>query len=114
MADNTVALTRLRGKPKVRDFLVLDIEATQWVNPYAIGMYDGQRYHQEVEFESFKCINNMLARVLVPEYAGWWIYAHNGGNYDFLFLVRALLERRFADVYRLELTPAGSCIVRMD
>lgn len=114
MADDTTVLKRLWGKPKMRDFLVVDIEATQWVHPYAIGCFDGMEYFQCVNMESFECIRKMLTRLLIPRYARKWIYAHNGGNYDFLFLVRTLLEREFATKYRVELTPAGSCIVRMD
>ena len=108
--DKTL-LRRLRGKPKVRKFCAIDIEATQWVNPYAVGFYDGTDY---VDFLGPDCIRQALRHFLTPKYAGSWIYAHNGGNYDFLFFVKVLItEPEFRKRYRLEITPTGSCMVQI-
>lgn len=108
-------LNKLYGGPKIRKFAVLDIEATQWVNPYAIGFYDGRTY---VDFVSRQqCIGNALAYILGPEYADYWIYAHNGGNYDFLFLLKELLlGKRYPAFkeYELDITPIQSCMFRVE
>jgi hypothetical protein len=107
-------LRRLTGELKKRRFAVIDIEARKWVNPYAVGFLDGKTY---VDFitDDDSCIGDALVHILTPAYAGYWIYAHNGGNYDFLFLVKALLHnKKLRSKYFVELTPIGSCVVRMD
>ena len=112
MSDNNFdLLRRLAGVTKVREFCTIDIEATDWVNPYAVGFYDGKTY---VDFFGATCIKDALAFVLQPEYAGKWIYAHNGGNYDFIFFLQSLLSSRFEHEYRTEITPIGSCMFRLD
>ena len=44
----------------------------------------------------------------MPEYQGFWIYAHNGGNFDFLFLLRELIKKTWR--YEIEITPIQSCM----
>lgn len=106
-------LTRLRGKPAKREYLTVDLEARAWVNPYAIGAYDGDKYLEEYG-DGYGCVSRMVGRLLVAKYAGKWIYAHNGGNYDFLFLLRVMLSPDFRLRFRVELTPAGSTIIKME
>lgn len=107
-------MRRLGGEPKKRRFATIDIEARQWVNPYAVGFYDGTTYVDFVADDG-SCIVDALVHALTPAYSGFWIYAHNGGNYDFLFLIRSLLAApKLQEKYLVELTPIGSCVVRMD
>ncbi len=111
--DKTV-LRRLTGEVKQRQIATLDLEAREWVLPYAVGFYDGKNYIDFVN-DNGACVADSLIHILVPDYSAFWIYAHNGGNYDFLFLVRAMLsDPRLKSKYLTELTPIGSCIVRMD
>lgn len=111
--DKTI-LRRLGGEVKVRKFSVLDIEARQWVHPYAVGFYDGTDYVDFVRDDGL-CIGMALEYILRPERNGHWIYAHNGGNYDFLFLIKALLtDEKLKRKYLIDLTPIGSTIIRMD
>ncbi len=109
---STEVLRRLIGDPKPHRYAVLDIEARAWVHPYAVGIL-GNGIYKQTDGED-RCIADALDHVLVPEFAGQWIYAHNGGNYDFLFLVRELLKPKFTGKYRVELTPVGSTIIRVD
>lgn len=105
-------LKRLSGAPEPRSFCVVDIEARNWVEPYAVGFFDGLDYQQ---FDGFgRCIRAFLDGVLRSEFAGKWIYAHNGGNYDFLFLMREILRLDYRHKYRVEITPTGSTIIRLD
>ncbi len=109
-------LRRLTGKPKGRQFAVIDIESRAWVEPYAVGFYDGTKYATWTDYTfSYLSIDKALRHVLTPDYAGWWIYAHNGGNFDFTFFLRHLmLEPWFRKRFFVEITPVGSTIVRFD
>lgn len=109
---STNTLTKLTGAPKKHPFAVVDIEAREWVKPYAVGVLCEDVYRQ---FDGeWSCIRQALEYFLRPDFAGYWIYAHNGGNYDFLFFVRELLRQPLRDKYRVDLTPVGSTIIRVD
>jgi hypothetical protein len=105
-------LHRLTGAPKPHKFAVFDIEAREWVKPYAVGVLCEGVYRQ-FDGEG-SCIRQAIEYFLRPDFAGFWIYAHNGGNYDFLFFVRELLKQPLRDKYRVDLTPVGSTIIRID
>lgn len=71
------------------DFGTFDIEATDWIKPYLLGSYNGS------DFQYFK------GRTLIADYLDWElsepvriVYAHNGGKYDFKFLVKYILENK--------------------
>lgn len=73
-------------------FAVVDIEATDWIKFEALGFYDGERYAQfKKPFRS--AIKRFLDYLDKPANEGLWIYAHNGGGYDFKFLLEELLDR---------------------
>ena len=113
--DQTI-LRRLRGKPIKRRFATLDIEARKWVEPYAAGFFDGRDYTDFVDYSfRYEAIDKALTHILTPRYAGWWIYAHNGGNYDFTFLfshiIRSPVLRR---KYHVNITPVGSTVLMFD
>jgi len=81
-------LKPLKGKYQNRKFAVFDIETRNWTEPYAVGFYDGQ-YH---EFFGDSCISDFLNHLLAHpmKYRGMVIYAHNGGKFDFAFLLDVL------------------------
>lgn len=110
--DSTI-LRRLRGEPKTRRFATIDIETRKWVEPYAVGFYDGSRYVDFIDYTfQWKAIDDALRFVLRPEYAGYWIYAHNGGNFDFtFFLNRLITTREFKTRYSVDIIPIGSTVV---
>src|ERR1700682_1180333 len=109
---STEILTRLTGAPKKHPFAVVDIEARAWVNPYAVGVLCEGVYRQ-FDGEG-TCVRSSIEYLLRPDFAGFWIYAHNGGNYDFLFFVRELLREPLRTNARVDLTPVGSTIIRVD
>lgn len=104
-------LLPLRGAPRMRSFCTIDIETVDWTKPYAVGFYDGSKY---VDFIGPGCIGKALEHVLQPQYAGRWIYAHNGGNFDFTFFLRHLLKERMERRFKTVITPIGSCMFRVD
>lgn len=106
-------LRRLQGEPKVRKFATLDIETRKWVEPYAVGFYDGTSYVDFLDYTfKWKAVDDALTHVLRPQYAGYWIYAHNGGNFDFTFLLNRLITtKRFRQQYTVDIIPIGSTVV---
>lgn len=104
-------LQRIKGPLKQVRFAVVDIESREWVHPYAVGFYDGVDYKQFTSYSDDSCIRQFLNWVLRPKYEGFRIYAHNGGNFDFLFLLRQLLEH-YPDRH-VEVTPIQSCMFRV-
>lgn len=83
------------------------------MEPYAVGFYDGSNYVDFIDYTfEWKAIDRALAHVLRPEYAGWWVYAHNGGNYDFTFFLRRLiLDPAYRSKYTVDIIPIGSTVV---
>lgn len=108
---NFDVLRRLSGSPKRRTFATIDIETRSWVHPYAVGFYDGTSYY---DFIGPDCIEKALEFVMQPKYSGWWIYAHNGGNFDFTFFLHHLLTSKMEKKFKVEVTPVGSCMFRVD
>lgn len=81
-------------------YLTADIEANNWIDFLLIGLYDGERtlYYEFDNIDSWiDCIES---------YQGYRIYFHNGGRYDFLFLIEKLLDR-----YKLEFVNAQSSFI---
>lgn len=109
-------LRRLAGKPKTRRLATIDIETRAWVEPYAVGFFDGAEYTDFVDYAfEWRAVDEALRFVLMPKYHDWWIYAHNGGNFDFTFFLRHIIAVPwFRKRFTVEVTPIGSCIVRFD
>lgn len=47
------------------------------------------------------------------KYTGCWIYAHNGGNYDFLFFFRKLIKEMARLGFETDILPVGSCALKL-
>jgi hypothetical protein len=47
------------------------------------------------------------------KYTGYWIYAHNGGNYDFLFFFRKLIKEMARLGFETDILPVGSCALKL-
>ena len=80
-------------------YAVFDIESENWIRIRALGFFDGKEY-----FDFFPSYNPKDGRKLVraflnhldqKKYDGFRIYAHNGGKFDFLFLLEELHERKW-------------------
>jgi len=78
-------LSNIKGKDL--KIAVFDIETHNWINPYAVGFYDGETYTQ---FLGKTCISDFLRFVLRYKYRAYSIFAHNGGRFDFNFLMEVL------------------------
>jgi hypothetical protein len=116
LTEKLPPLLREAGKPK--PFSVFDLETYHWVHPYLVGHYDGRtfthfvsrhwtkggrsrgRAPKEKEVKKAKrrppvgldCVEQFLEWYLTPGNLGQICYAHNGGNFDNLFLLRRLLK----------------------
>lgn len=124
------SLKPLKGVVKRKKFCVYDIESkaedTQdpgFTRPFLVGTYDPQA-DEYIEFRNLPhvssldwrkrhsapggCIDRFLNYLLSPRFAGYNIYAHNGGSFDHLFLLAWLTARR--DEYGFEVVPTQSSI----
>lgn len=70
---------------------VSDIEANNWIKFLMIGFYDGKKY------KIFSSLDKYLDYILTFKYNHYKIYFHNGGRYDFLFLIEKLLDRGYLE-----------------
>lgn len=89
-----------KPQPK-KPFGVVDIETMNWTKFVVLGFYDGRQYQ---EFRSIKKFLDWCKSADIPE----TIFAHFGGKFDFLFLIRELLRQ---DMEILEIVPRGSSIL---
>lgn len=91
------------GKPQKKiPFAVVDIETMNWTKFIVLGFYDGTQY---LEFRSLK----KFFKFLEEEQRTETIFAHFGGKFDFLFLLKEILRN---ENYRVEaLVPRGSSIL---
>jgi len=83
------------GKGSVITF---DIEAYNWVNPVALGMFDGSNY---TDFIGSDCIDSFMREAMKPKHRNNRFIAHNGGNYDFGFIIEWAQDMDF-DFHFLE------------
>lgn len=77
------------GQLKEVKFLTVDIEASKWINFTCIGYYDGVK-------DNFKYFSNLkVFTKSIMNYCGeneiGSVFAHNGGKYDFNFLLQSFL-----------------------
>jgi hypothetical protein len=65
---------------------IFDIESNEWNKFEVLGFFDG------IEYSKFESINEFLNYVNKKKYDGYTIYAHNGGRFDFLFILERILK----------------------
>lgn len=109
----TEALTSLKKQEQVTrcSKAVFDIETINWTEPYAVGYYDNKRqYHL---FKGKSCILDFVEHFLSRKYRGVVCYAHNGGKFDFSFVLKELFQARYQDKYIIELMRAASRIIQI-
>lgn len=73
------------------DFYVFDIESNNWIEIYSLNYFDGSNVviDKEVRKNNDAYIKHFLDNAPEGTY-----YAHNGGNYDFLFVVDFCMNNR--------------------
>jgi len=118
-------LTPLTGKARSKSFAVFDLETTTNLDKaFLLGFYDGNDY------KVFEAKRGNESRPYLPDaaegpvsqflswlftsrkYTKHWLYAHNGGNFDFLYLVSWLLKHDTE--YSFNAIPLQSSILRLE
>ena len=93
-------------KSKNLKICTFDIETDYPDNPedvILIGFYDGEKYYEFDNFDSF------LGQSLKSKYYNHAIYAHNGGRFDFKFLLDSLSNYN----YDYEILDVGGSILNI-
>lgn len=86
---------------KIPPFAVFDIESNKWIDLEVLAFYDGHIYKVFTKIPAF--LNFLDSRF----YRSYRIYAHNGGKFDFLFLMEEILNRG----WKVKLTPRQGSII---
>ena len=103
------ALQPLKDTPSTPTKIgVFDIETINWTEPYALGFYDGDNLKI---FDGRECIKLFLEEFLRRKYAGLIVYAHNGGKFDFSFILDEIMK--FEDEYKIEPMRSGARILQI-
>lgn len=118
-------LTPLTGKVRPKPFAVFDIETTTSLErAFLVGFYDGRQYKVFEDRQSGESRPHLPDSSAGPvsQFLTWlfsskaftkhWIYAHNGGNFDFLYLISWLL--RHDTEYAFDCIPLQSSILRLE
>lgn len=118
-------LKPLTGKVRQKPFAVFDIETTIHLEQaFLLGFYDGRDY--KLFEDRRKAISQPRhpedVRGPVSQFLSWlfsskqyckhWIYAHNGGNFDFLYIVRWLMAHQTE--YSFNVVPLQSSILCLE
>lgn len=78
----------LMQKINVDRIATFDIESNHWVDFEVLGFFDGETY------KTFSRLDKFLEYLETGKrYNGWSIFAHNGGKFDFLFLIEPMMRR---------------------
>lgn len=80
-----------RTRWNIGNVVTFDIEAKDWTEPVALGMLEPDgTYH---EFTGDNLISDFVDEVMRPKYRNMRFVAHNGGGYDFGFIIAELVRR---------------------
>lgn len=119
-------ISPLKGALTKKVIGTVDLETFQWKKPYAVGFFAlGEFRCFESEIKNgervlagpnrWKCIDDFLDYFLQPKFLGVEIFAHNGGRFDFQFLVRRLMEPKYLDQgFEIRAIPIQSCMFRIE
>lgn len=113
-------LNPLSSKIRYRPFAVYDLETTTDLEKvYLVGFYDGSEYRYfesepKKPQEKGSAVDQFLNWLISTRsrYHKYWLYAHNGGNFDVLYILRWFLEN--ADKYAMEVVPVQSTILCLE
>jgi hypothetical protein len=98
-----------RSDRRPTKFCVFDLEAEKWINEFMIGFYDGRIYET---FRGNDCVAKFLDFFLVKKYQSYTCFAHNGGRYDFQFLLQEILKNR-SKIFKVNLIKSSARILRI-
>jgi len=77
---------------------------------YAIGFYNGKEYYDFIGKDS---MSQFLDFFLTHKYRGWKCYAHNGGKFDFTFILDILNKDYYKDKFKITPIRSGSRILEL-
>lgn len=88
--SETETATQKKTRKKKRRIAVFDFETDPFLYgrvpvPFACGFYDGETY---TDFWGDDCVSRFIAYLEKTPYE-YYLYAHNGGKFDFIYLVLA-------------------------
>lgn len=116
----------LDGAVKRRSFATWDIESKDgasqdagFTRPFLVGLYDGKRFNAFFDqtcggrwdrryYSPGGCVDRFMNAALSECYRGFWFYAHNAGNFDFLFILPWLARHAEERGLVVSLVPVGS------
>lgn len=96
---------------KQKSFFVFDIEThTDNFIPYSIALYDG--VNKPIIFTGDNCLEKFISFILsdYKRFRGKLFYAHNGGKFDFQFILNVLADKKIIFNTMLQ----GSRIFKLD
>ena len=110
------ALTSLKKPESINkcNKSVFDIETINWTEPYAVGLYylkkDKKIYQQ---FKGKNCVLEFIEYFLTKKFRGNVCYAHNGGKFDFSFILKELFQAKYQEKFIIEPMRAASRIIQI-
>jgi len=120
----------LSGDIAPRRILVIDLESKDgpsqragFTRPFMAGVYDGKEFLAFTDTERVGswdqwyyaeggCVDRAMRWLLQRKHSGSYIYAHNGGGFDFFFLLPWLMSEAARD-YMFQVIPVSSTIQAM-
>lgn len=116
----------LEGKPRRAKFATIDLESkdgdTQkagFTRPFLAGFYDGETYKAFTDtnpggdpmtrhYREGGCVDRLMHACLNSKRHGTTYYCHNGGGFDFLFVLPWLMRNAERKALTFELIPVGN------
>lgn len=116
----------LEGKARRSKFATVDLESKDgaseqagFTRPFLAGLYDGTTYQGFTDtnpqypvltrhHQPGGCVDRLMHACLSPKRLGTTYYCHNGGAFDFLFLLPWLMRSLDRQRYALTLIPVGN------
>lgn len=94
---------------------VFDMETANWIDPRYLGFYTGftgknshsmnENLDNYILFEGENCVNDFMDTIMNDlKYRGYFIYAHYGCSFDFLFILDWLEEKELLPYTKMILT----------
>lgn len=121
-------LTPLTKKIVPRNFAVLDLESKMddtdlagFTRPFLAGFYDGEECIQHFDtnpqvawqeryYQQGGCVDLLMRTMLRRRYSGHYLYAHNAGRFDYLFLLPWMMGVGDRLGYKFTVVPVSSSI----
>jgi len=91
-----------KGAIKKVKFATFDIESSNWVNFKLLGFFDGNKYYEFYNVEDF------LNHILHKKYREFKIFAHNGGRFDFRFILEKTIDK-----YRINIIEVHGSLIQL-